>query len=333
MKKSIVVFFLTFLMLGLATFTNADDNSAKLKGYMIGEYFYGLANHSDAFEGENGFWFRRIYLTYDNSFSKQWKVRLRFEADSNPPWDGKDKLHPVVKNAYLQYKLKSGMALKFGIQSSLDFATVEDFWGYRHVEKTPLDLYKFSSSRDFGISVSGGKKVEYAVLFGNGSSNKSETNQGKVIHASFSVPTDNFLLNVTGHYDAHGENDTRIMISGFGGLIGDFGKLGANFAYINYDDKDMDWTVISAFGILHLTKKANLIARFDTVSNPVTGPAGYYVPFATTESPSFVLAGIDFKPHKNVHIGPFVKVVMYDGDLDTDIWGLLTCKYKFGKGY
>ena len=63
------------------------------------------------------------------------------------------------------------------------FANIEKFYGYRHVEKTALDLYKIRDSRDFGLAPSGyfdtAKKFSYAVMFGNNSGYRQETNKQK----------------------------------------------------------------------------------------------------------------------------------------------------------
>ena len=36
---------------------------------MFGDYYYVLAHHDETVEGNNGFWLRRVYFTYDNTLS------------------------------------------------------------------------------------------------------------------------------------------------------------------------------------------------------------------------------------------------------------------------
>src|SRR6185503_4120575 len=46
------------------------EPSWKISGLMFGDYFWVATDHRDAIEDQNGFWFRRIYLTYDQKFSE-----------------------------------------------------------------------------------------------------------------------------------------------------------------------------------------------------------------------------------------------------------------------
>ena len=43
---------------------------------MFGDYYWFASDHRDALEDQNGFWFRRIYLTYDQKFSESFSMRL-----------------------------------------------------------------------------------------------------------------------------------------------------------------------------------------------------------------------------------------------------------------
>ena len=58
---------------------------------------------------------------------------------------------------------------------------VESAWGYRHVEKTPADLYKLSGTRESGIGIKGelNSRLKYHVMVGNGNGTSSEDNKGK----------------------------------------------------------------------------------------------------------------------------------------------------------
>ncbi len=54
-----------------------EGAEGKLKGYMFGDYYY-VASGAD--EKENGFRFRRIYLTYGLKWDDQFSGRLRLET-------------------------------------------------------------------------------------------------------------------------------------------------------------------------------------------------------------------------------------------------------------
>ncbi len=77
----------------------------KFSGWMFGDYYYAVTHHDEAVEGNNGFWLRRIYFTYDNTLSD--KIAMRFRLEMNSPGDFKTSstLVPFVKDAYLTAKL------------------------------------------------------------------------------------------------------------------------------------------------------------------------------------------------------------------------------------
>ena len=91
---------------------------------------------------------------------------------------------PYVKDAYLKWTYKGKQQLTLGIQPTLTFDWLEGFWGLRHIEKTPADLYRLDSSRDFGFSFDGPARIRglsYAAQFGNESGSGSETQEGKIV--------------------------------------------------------------------------------------------------------------------------------------------------------
>ena len=101
-------------------------------------------------------WIRRGYFTYDHTFSPAVTTRFRLEANSNGRLVSPAvSATPFVKDAYMRWLFYGRQTLTIGIQPSLSFEYIESFWGLRHIEKTPLDLYGTDSSRDTGFTVAG----------------------------------------------------------------------------------------------------------------------------------------------------------------------------------
>ena len=79
--------------------------------------------------------------------------------------------------------------MTLGIEPSLSIDFVESVWGMRHIEKTPLDLYKWDSSRDTGLTLSGplndAGTLSYGVQSGTEQSNYAELRR---LRASASLP-------------------------------------------------------------------------------------------------------------------------------------------------
>ena len=124
----------------------SDADQLTTKGYMFGDYYY-VASGAD--KKQNGFQFRRIYLTFDKKLRHKFTGRFRLEASDAGFGSGK-KMTPVVKDAYLKYQ-KDGRSLVVGLSPTPTWSFTEKVWGYRSVEKTIIDLNKMGSSRDLGV--------------------------------------------------------------------------------------------------------------------------------------------------------------------------------------
>lgn len=312
------------------------------KGYMASDYYYVLNHHDSGIEGRHGLWFRRIYLTYNGNVTDSIKMRLRFEMNSPGDYASSNTLDAFVKDAYLSFKL-AGQSVNFGIIGPPTFGEIEDIWGYRALEKTPLDLYKLRSSRDFGIAVSGnfdkGKTVSYTLMFGNGSSNKAETNNGKMIYGCLGFrPVKGMYIEAYGDYEDGGSGKKYYVYQGFASYSGDWGRVGFQYSNKHYDHEDtsMDWALISGFAVVKAAKGLDVILRYDKMLDRPVPKTVDYIPFSTDATHSFIIAGLSFEAAKNIRIIPNVKLTMYDDPDDetiekpgNDVYANLTLWFKF----
>jgi len=330
---------------GLAQFS---PETGGIKGYMVGEYYWNF-NHNTGkvdeggFQGRHGFWFRRIYFTYDNKLSDSVKMRLRFEMNSPGDFTTSTNLVAFVKDAYLSFSLGGGASLVAGIQGPPSFALEEDTWGWRPLEKTPLDLYKWTSSRDFGIAIKGGKTLTYHFMFGQGSSNKAETDSGKKLFGSLAYKSNGFVVEAMAQYDRAKGGDNDFILKGFGAYTGDWGRFGLMYANRSYKKEGADdsfvYNILSAFAVIKAGEKFELIGRYDLnfgkgYKTSFKGSGIDYVPFADNHEFGFVIAALSYEVHKNIWIIPNVKFTMYtdpdEGEkADNDFYGYLTLYFKF----
>lgn len=330
---------------GLAQF---KPDTGEIKGHMIAEYYENLRHHTGSqdvggFQGRHGFWFRRIYLTYNNTMSEFLKMRLRVEMNSPGDFLTSSVLNPFVKDAYLSFNLGSGLHLVAGIQAPPSFANEEDIWGYRAVEKTPLDLYKWTSSRDFGISLKGGRSFLYHIMFANGSSYKSETNSGKKVLGSLGYRFGGWFVEAVAQYERAKTGDDDLILKGFGAYSSDWGRVGAVVAYRDYRkegaETSLAYNIFSVFAVIKAGKKIEFIGRFDRnfgngYRTAFRGEKIAYVPFANNAEFGFAIAGLSYQVCRNVWLIPNVKCAIYDeSDLgekpDSDFYGNLTLWFKF----
>jgi hypothetical protein len=165
--------------------------SHTISGLMFGDYYWYYDRHQDGIsstdptpvKGQHGLWFRRLYFTYDFAYNEKLSTRFRLEANSDGEFQGDD-IVPYVKDAYIKWAYRGDQRFTLGIHPTLTFDWLDGFWGLRHIEKTPADLYRLDSSRDFGVTFDGPARVgglAYAVQFGNESGSGSETREGKIL--------------------------------------------------------------------------------------------------------------------------------------------------------
>jgi hypothetical protein len=314
--------------------------SGKFSGLMFGDYYYYDRWHGDQLspaepttvEGQHGFWLRRIYLTYDLTFSEKFTTRLRIEMNSNGRFAGGN-LDPYVKDAYLKWTYKGKQQLTLGIQPSLTFDWLEGFWGLRHVEKTPADLYRIDSSRDFGVTFSGPfavKGLSYAAQFGNDSGTGSETDKYKILRFECRYERDPGIALEVLYSDSQRPNDQdRTTAQGFVGYRNKVLRLGAQYLWQERDSglpgvADQKIDIWSGFVVWEFLKKADVFVRMDDVKGDLGGvetglPGADAIDYLllSPDSPFMTwIVGGEWFITPSIRVGPNVELVKYDHDPD-----------------
>ena len=306
---------------------------------VFGDAYWFAGSHDPAIEGQNGFWLRRVYLTFDHDLGKRLSTRLRFEANHPGDFMPDDQLESFVKDVYLKWKGDRHEAT-LGISPTPAFDILETaWWGYRVVEKTPLDLQKMASSRDLGVAVkgkiAGNDAIRYRAMLGNGSSIGTETNEGKKVMGAVTFhPHEELLFDLYADFENRPGPTNRTTFQFFGMYRTEGGRVGLQYAHQDRDaDPDLD--LLSLFGVLDLGEKITLLGRVDRTLDP--NPAGdtiAYLPFDPTAEATLIIAGVDFKVHPKVSFIPNVEAVLYDGqggapDPDNDLVGRVTFVFQY----
>ena len=55
----------------------------KFSGLVFGDYYYFNQSHDPKWQGQQGFWLRRIFFTFDYTFTPKVSTRFRLEANSD----------------------------------------------------------------------------------------------------------------------------------------------------------------------------------------------------------------------------------------------------------
>ena len=319
-----------------------EPKPVKISGYVFGDYYYFAQDHDPKFDGQNGFWFRRGYFTADRDLSSAWSARFRLEVNHPSLQESADRLRPYVKDAYLRYK-KGRHSLFFGLSPSPTWgANIEDYWGFRHVEKTPLDLYKWSDSRDLGLAAKGdfdaAKKFGYHAMVGAGTGTRNEVDKDKRLYlALFARPSKGWLIEVYGDFENRKDDKDITTFQGFVGYEGKRAKLGLQYAHQTRQqgagNADLGLDLVSVFGTGKINDRTLWLARVDRSFDPYAGGAGNaYLPFDPKAKSTLFLAGIEFLPIPSVHLTPNLEVVTYDDVTPkpkTDVVARLTLYWTF----
>lgn len=208
MRGKIVLIY-TFLVLVALAFSAGAQTNSRIDGLVFSDYYYNLKNHDSAVEGQNAFNYRRIYFTVENNLTDKMKFRFRLEAN-HEDYGAKAKLNPFVKHAFLEWTdLVPAHKLYLGIAETNAFKNSEDYWGYRSIEKTIIDLNKISSSADMGITLKGDigdNLFHHWLAFFNGAGYKSSEidRYKKIGYALWITPVKGLMIE--GYVDYENQN-------------------------------------------------------------------------------------------------------------------------------
>ena len=327
-------------------------HKVKVSGYVFGDAYYVANHHLPVVETQDidsGFWIRRGYLTVDNAFTPQWNARLRFEVNSPGDFNAtgaaansvNTNMNAYVKDAYLNYKRNDAFSLMMGIQPTPTYEVIEAFWGYRSVEKTPVDLQRLQGSRDFGLSAKGsfsGNLFKYHLLLGNGGNTTQEVNDGKLAALSLGFyPTKSFFVELYGDNEDRAAGETRDTLQGFAGLQGDRFRVGAQYVKQTRSQPgrdDIDIAIASGFAVFELNPKLNIYARYDDTMDPNPGASGIaYLPMVNNAESKLTILGFDWLVAPKINLQPNVEHVTYKAvsgpDPDDDTLVRLTMYWQF----
>lgn len=315
--------------------------STKISGLGFGDYYYVAKHHDPSIVDSNAFWFRRIYLTFDTPLSSSIDTRIRFEMNSPGDFRSDSRATPFVKDAWLRWKFAGNQQAIVGISPTPTFDAIEGIWGYRQLEKTPLDLQRWSSSREFGLAFRGdvgqSDKVNYHVMVANGNGEKGENDHGKrVLFALGYKPTKSTLLQFYTDYDVRTYSGNRYTFQGFLGHQADWGRFGVQYSRQTREGaRNLNLDLVSIFSVVDVAPKVSLVGRWDRSFDP--NPSGAdidYLPFDPRAKSNFFLVGLDYRVNSQFSLIPNMEIVKYDKltdgtNLDSDIIPRLTFSYTF----
>lgn len=298
-----------FLLLALAlTVTDSSaQSSLRVSGLLYSDYGYVVATRDGSRAGENGFGYRRLYLTVDHRTSERISVRARLEANDNAT-NSAGRPSPFVKDLFVRWHdgFGEGHDVYFGVTAPPGWETSERFLGYRSLEATIMDRLRIASSRDFGVRASGpllGKVVRYNVMFANNNSVNPDGDRYKRLYGQLEwVPASGWTVTMGGDYAPQAGSET-VTANAFAGWETDSFRAGVE-AFLSPVREDgtgstTDRSGASIFAAARVSHRVEAVGRYDSYS---MGPDG------ARRSGWYGLAGLSFRAADGLAVIPNVTI-------------------------
>jgi len=344
--------------------------SGKLWGYAFGDFYLksggdtatwaSRAEYSGVPKDVYAFALRRMYLGYDYNISPTFSTVALLEAQ-DAFQDTRGNRSVTIKSLHLRWKnIYKRADLLIGQMSTLSFSFLsEKIWNYRSIEKMIIDQRGIRSSSDLGVALLGVLDslgtYGYNVMIGNGTGTRPEdltpAGKSKIYSAEvFGYFFDRKLLvEFYGDYQTGLNDQNQLLLKGLVGWQTKRLVIGAETMHQTLYNIKSDATDAIPFGFSVFARgslvkdKLGAYARYDTF-NPDLNYRDQDVLSTYSRinmfkhyDEQFFVAGLDFSPHKNVHIMPNIWINSYSAkgessvlvDREADIVPRLTFMFSY----
>jgi hypothetical protein len=320
---------------------------------------------------QNGFHFdiKRFYLTFDHQFNDVYSAHLTTDATYDTSQCNGVGVGPLgtpvctstgastsqlyIKKAYLEAKYADGFDVRLGSADMPWIPFAESVYGYRYVENTLVDRFKYGNSADWGANINGSLgdqfKFEYSVSAVNGAGYKKPafglgTNRanGMDFEGRADVKVDGFVLGVGGYDGKLGKEltpDTThhdfTRLDAIAGYAGHGFHVGVEyFSEKNFDtisvvppaptDHGDGW---SSFAAYNFTPEWAVFGRYDW-AKPQDGT--FFQPKYTNR---YYNVGVQWSPYEMIDLSLVYKHDAGSNGLFTDQDGSIGGTYGVGSGH
>ena len=292
-----------------------DLKRLEISGLMFGDAYWVASHHDPTAEGIVSAWIRRGYLIFDSELTKRLSGRIGFELNQNGDFDVFE-FTGDIRDLYLQTAIGKHRVL-FGLSKTPTFNLIESFWGYRYVERTPLDVQGIAS-RDTGIAANGpiarDGSISYRAMlgtqleFGNDSSDS-----GKWMGAISFEPNSHWVIELYADFEhPKRQLNDRLTLQTFFGYKTDSARFGLQ--YSNQDrGTDPGLEIASFFAISDFAKRWSFLSRVDRLFEPsVRGEDIAYLPFDPDANATLLILGVEARPYEFFSLVPNIEYIHYD---------------------
>lgn len=280
--------------------TKKEKTESKGKAIIqvFGNFHTGFGENKD----DRGFEIERSYLGYQYSFGNGFTVQAVMDVGKT---DAVNDYHRIayLKNAFVSWN-RGKFTIAGGLIPITQFNLQEKFWGYRYINKSFQDKYKFGNSTDLGISAAYKftKWLSADAIIVNGEGYKKiQVNDGLLYGVGLTInPVKQLTMRVYGGIN-EGDNTVKTELYNVATFIGykmDKFSVAAeynlmmNSGYVTGRNQ----YGVSAYSTVKLNKITNLYARYD---NLMSNNA-----WNIDKDEQSIVAGLEVKLHKFVKLAP-----------------------------
>ena len=309
-------------------------------GFMFAEGKISGVTYFDysATDKKSAFNMQRQYFGYSAEVSDKVSYKILFDVGRTNLGTTQDKegneisedtrLVTFLKKAQVNYKSSIGK-FNFGLIGMNTYSVQESNWGYRFIEKSALDKYKFSGTADIGVGFSKSliDNLNLSLLLVNGEGFKKP--QGDKYHKiAFNATYGESKLNKNDGYNAgivytteSTDTNPNTMASVFGGFAGMGLRLGAEYDMHMLTKGSVESNIISVSANYTVKDNIDIFARYDMVDDNDE---------INKNGKNYLISGLVLTCEGGISIVPNLRILNYENtEKDVEMDYKVNFQFKF----
>ena len=294
-----------------------------ITGFMFAEGKIGGVTYFDYYsntEKASGFNFQRQYFGYGGDVSDLVSFKILFDVGRSDSAD--TRLTTYLKKAQVNYKSSFGK-FNFGLIGMNTYGIQESNWGYRFIEQSAIDKYKFSATADIGVGFSRSliDNLNLSLLFVNGEGFKKP--QGDKYHKiAFNATYGEGNLNKNDGYNAglvytteSTDTDPTTMASVFGGFAGMGLRLGGEYDMLTKGSVESN--IISVSANYTVRDNIDIFTRYDMVDD------------TNKKGENYLITGIVLACDGGISVAPNMRMTTFENETEALTEYKVNFQFKF----
>ena len=273
-------------------------------------------------EDGSAFNLNRQYFSYAVDMSDDIKFKVIFDVGRSAT---DSRLNTYLKKAQVNYKT-SYANISLGLIGMNTYGVQEKNWGYRFIEKSAIDLHKYSATTDIGIGFSRllieNLNISLQVLNGEGYKQPQLDKYHKI---SFNATYGERRLNKNDGYNTGivysteaTDSEPTNMISAFGGFAGMGLRLGVEYDMLTKGETES--SIISVSANYSFMDNKDIFFRYDIYDGDTS---------VKEDGSSYIITGILLSCGNGLSVAPNMRIESFENDSDSKTEYKINFQFKF----